>query len=259
MDANVKEIVIESYPGYFSRVKYEDKLKISSNWISYKKNFFGLSAFDSEEELEDIKWDYKTTSKEFENLFNSLSSACVFYEKHDRGPVLDAAGYAITVKMQDGSKKELHFDDFGYDAEDESLQHIFYLIRKMIPQIEELPFYLSHQTLGDVRMELEKLDEIISELEKKPELDVYKGYPKWVWTMICGLLERDFDYTESFDRLVDSNTDLSKLTFEEIKTFVTGLARSEHWCEGGVIQFIENGSALKVMKRLRELLEVDEE
>ncbi len=173
--------------------------------------------------------------------------------------MLDAGGYTITIKMLDGSKKELHFDDIGFDPEDEGLQHIFHLLRKMIPQIEELPFYLSLQSLEDVQIKIDQLDEIIAELEKKPKLDVNKGYPKWVWTMICGLLERDFDYTQLFERLTDPNTDLSKLSFEEIKAFVTGMARAEHWCEGCVIQFIENGSALKVMKRLRELLKADSE
>lgn len=258
MGENVKEITIESYPGYFSRIKFEDKLKISSSWISYKKQYFNF--LDSEDfEEEDVKWDYKTTSKEFSSLFDSLCNACLYYSKKDHGDVLDAGGYTITIKMLDNSKKELHFDYVGFNPEDEELQHIFHLIRKMIPQTEKLPFYLSHQSLEDIHMDIEKLDEIIAELEKKPKLDVYKGYPKWVWTMICGLLERDFEYTPTFDRLVKPTTDLSELSFEEIKTFVTGMARAEHWCEGGVIQFVENGSALKVMKRLRELLEVDEE
>ena len=254
-----EEIIIESYPGYFSHVKFDDKLKISSNCIFYKKHFFNDHLFESEDELEEVKWEYKTTSKEFSDLFDALCKASVFYEKYDRGMALDAGGYKITIKMVDNSKKELRFDDCDFEVEDESLQYIFYLIRKMIPQTEELPFYLSHQTLESIQMKLREIDEIITELEKRPKLDASKGYPTWVWTMLCGILEIDFDYATSFDKLVKQKTDFSKLTFEEIKTFVTGLARAERWSEGSIIHFVENGFLLQAMKRLRELLENEEE
>ena len=260
MRTKLNEITIKSSSGYFSHVKYEDELKITDHSVYYTKHLY--KAPDPNrcaDKPVDVNWSYITNSSRFEGLFLSLFNECFFYEERYSGMTLDAGEFVIIAKNEDDSTKVIHFSDPEFDPEDESLQHIIYLIEKIIPKSEKLPDYIFHQTLDDISMDMEKLDAIITELEKKPQLNYHQGYPRWVWTMLTSLLERDFEYNPQILFALSSlDKRLNNLSFEEIKTAMTAIAREEHFDLGSVIKYIENGSLLIILKRLKELAEISD-
>ena len=246
----VKEIVIDSYPGYVNKTPYKDSLKISKNWISYKKYYLRYPGLINELP-KDIKWDYKTDNEAFESLFHAAVQN-IDYGWFSPMIAMDAPGFTIEIKYYDGSKKEIHYDYLGIDLENDSLQHLFYLIRRMIPQGEELPFYLRPQEIDDVNER--DLDEFLSELNKGTKINYYE-MPSWVYKMMFNFLERDFEYSSNIDINVAHHLDSRYLSFKEIKAYVTMITREEHFGEGAIAEFVNSGEALGIMNRLKELLD----
>ena len=134
----IKEIKIDAYSGYFAspEEKCEEILKISSNWISFKR----IKANTLIKELsdgEDIKWDYKTNNPSFEEKYESLCETLLDYNRDSTLRMLDAPGFNITIVFNDKEKKEYHYDGNVNDQEDIGLRkskarlcEFFYALKK---------------------------------------------------------------------------------------------------------------------------------
>lgn len=272
-DYPFKEIRVDTYSGFFEHPKYEETLKISSNWISYKKSVvitpIDKESFDKEEE---IKWDYKTNNPLFEEKYSSLCESFLYYKKSKRGEVLDASSFCITLIKNDGTKEKLNFDLDVNEQQDISLRKIANQILDMIPRDEAYPECLRHQEIYDV--DLSQVLSVIEELKKSPKIKIvypeqnnadpntliigYPDYPKWLYPISDGeLIETDFEYLKNYEKFFGQKApeeiDEEKLTFEQIKTLITFFRQHEKFCDGHMAHLIENGCLLKWLEQLIRL------
>ena len=272
-DYPFKEIRVNTYSGFFEHPKYEETLKISSNWISYKKSVvitpIDKESFDKEEE---IKWDYKTNNPLFEEKYSSLCESFLYYKKSKRGEVLDASSFCITLIKNDGTKEKLNFDLDVNEQQDISLRKIANQILDMIPRDEAYPECLRHQEIYDV--DLSQVLSVVEELKKSPKIKIvypeqnnadpntliigYPDYPKWLYPISDGeLIETDFEYLKNYEKFFGQKApeeiDEEKLTFEQIKTLITFFRQQEKFCDGHMAHLIENGCLLKWLEQLIRL------
>ncbi len=258
-----KEVTVESYSGYFERPGFEDKLKISKNWISYKKEYrFG--PFELDEEHKNQKWDFKTSNSAFENKFEALCELISEYqEKHDL-EVLDASGFVITLKFANNNKKEINLAlDVNSYSNDYALRKIANAILDMVPNGESYPRCLSHQTAIDIGFEV--IEEALNWLKNHNDVDytdpgevkegttafAYPIYPREL-EILFESLEPCFDYHEKAERIIEvTNTEL--LDFEDLRALLTYIYRGEKFCDGLIVSFIKNGKLMSWIERLNEI------
>ena len=200
-----------------------------------------------EKQLENIQWSYKTKNefKWFENLQMDLELL-----KQEEQHVLDAGGYSLDIFYEDGTKKSFHFFDID-EVRSEHLQHIFYLLRKVVPPNEEMPNYM--QISYDVDYYL--LRDILKTLEKN---EPYSG-ESLKEDFLLKLVEFDFEYVKSMEKIENEKRQIEMFSFDEIRTFITYMARDERWSSGAFDEYVKDGTALRVAKRLKELTYEDDE
>ena len=258
MSENITRIQIKYHCGYFCENPYEDILSISSEKISYKRNYRNSLYLDLDsDEVTEADWDFKIANKKYREYFKRLLMELDLYEQPIKETILDAPSFNILLKNGRKIIKDMHFDFCGPFLQDQNLQFIFFLIRKLIPQNDYLilPEYLNEQTTDDV--DLDDLDTIIEKLESE-DASAYP-YPKWVYLMMNELLERDFEYSLTTDKLIEQKINISDFTFKEVKAYLTFVFRAEHFTEFAIKRFIESGEALQLMKRLYEICSPDDE
>ena len=246
----LKKVVIESYSGFFSRPHYEDKFVITNNSVNYKKEYSGPFRFNedgSPQQFENIQWSYKTKN-EFK-WFESLRMDLELLEQEEQH-VLDAGGYSLDIFYEDGTKKSFHFFDVG-DVKNETLQHIFYLLRQVVPPNEEIPNYMQISYDTDYYL----LKEILKTLEKG---ETYNGQ-SLKEDFLLKLVEFDFEYVKNIERIENEKKQIENFSFDEIRTFITYMARDERWSSGAFEEYVKDGTALRVAKRLKELTYEDDE
>lgn len=264
----IKEIRIDAYSGYFVPLdeKCEEILKISSNWISFKR----IKARSLAKELgddEDIKWDYKTNNPSFEEKYESLCETLLDYNRDSTLRMLDTPGFNITIVFNGKEKIEYHYDGNVNDQEDIGLRRIANEILDLIPSGEFYPECLKHQEPSDVDWSV--VESIVKELEKNPKIEIkfpeeetkpgtiqigYPDYPEWVYVITESyVFEPDFNYDENYKlyfgekELEDINVD--ELDFNKIRTLITLFSRQERFCDGFMKKYIENGCLLKWLKK----------
>ena len=264
----IKEIRIDAYSGYFvsPEEQYEETLKISSNWISFKR--IKTKSLIKEN---DIKWDYKTTNHSFEEKYETLCETLLYYNRDSKLIMLDAPGFTITVIFDGKEKKEYHYDCSVNDQEDVGLRKIANEILDMIPTGEVFPECLRHQRPFDVDWGV--VESIVKELEKNPVIEVkfpeeeletntiqigYPDYPEWVYILTEGyVFEPDFNYDENYSLYFGqkdlSEINIEELDFDKIRTLITLFSRQEKFCDGFMKKYIENGCLLKWLKQSLKL------
>ena len=139
MAKTIKEITIESYPGFFANLRYEDKLRINENGLFYKK--INIYNKEKSKSLEDVVWSYRSNSKEYRRLFNKLIRFFEKYEYKGQQLALDAGGFIISIKYVDRTKDGFYFNDIGVFGDD-PITKALEIIRKMVPSTEEELTYL---------------------------------------------------------------------------------------------------------------------
>ena len=249
-ETRLKKLVIESYSGYFARPHYEDKLVLTRDSVTYKKEYSGPFRFNEDgepQQLENIQWSYKTKNgfRWFENLEMDLRLL-----EQEEQHVLDAGGFSLEIFFEDGSKKSFHFFDVD-EVKNEHLQHIFYLLRKVVPPNEETPSYMQLSYEVDYYL----LKEILNALEKNEE---YKGQ-SLKEDFLLRLIEADFEYGKTIERIEKEKKEIENFTFDEIRAFITYMARDERWSNGAFDEYLEDGTALRIAKRLKNLTYEDDE
>ena len=144
MENKITEIVLGSYSGYFNHKRYEDELTIKEYEISYEYKLFDRIP-DIKRGLiqKEVKWRCLVVdSTEYPNLFNELTDALEHYKKPDIGKALDAPGFVITIKYEDGKEKFLHYHYARELSEDKPLMYILSIMQKMLPKGEQRPSLL---------------------------------------------------------------------------------------------------------------------
>lgn len=258
-----KEVAVESYSGHFERPGFEDKLKISKNWISYKK-VYHFDLFELDEEHVNQKWDFKTSNSAFEDKFEALCELISEYQEEHNPKVLDAGGFAITLKFANKEKKEINLPlDVNSYHDDYALRKIANAILDMIPKGESYPACLSHQTALDIGEEV--IEEALNWLKKHNDVEysnpgegkegnisfAYPIYPKELMVLFESL-EPCFDYHEKAERILElTNTNL--LDFEDIRALLTYIFRGDKFCDGLIVSFIKNGKLLSWVQRLYKI------
>ena len=252
MNEHVKEIEISSYSSYVEEMIRREVFAFSSNHIYHHLQILSKNHYPINES--DKTYPISSDNEKYPLLFSKFCLACLNYPVKEVQEGEEGSGIRILITMNDGTEKDLIINYTSFDASDEDLQYIFYLMRKMFPRMKDLPFYLKHQTIHDLKNRENEIDEMLEGLRQKPRLDIHTPYPNYLNTLLSSLLEKDFDYQKSFEKFLSLDCDYSKLTFEEIKTFITGLYRSEQGCLGSIIPYVEEGELYMVVKRLKELL-----
>ena len=235
---------------------YTDLLRISKNWISYKRE-----NFHNGKEVEN--WSYKTKNDEFESKYIKL---CKIVEEYysNLGPfniqITDCGYYSIRITYMDDSFETYEYcSDFAFNG----MQQIADQILSMIPNGEKYPDFLLHDELLD--LDIDKLDNIIQHLENKPNIEwsetkkinnsismPYPIYPDWVGD-IFDLITPDYNYDSTVEYIKVKKIPPENLNFRELRAMITWIDRGEHFCDGHIASCIKDGLLLKVMLRLKEL------
>ena len=149
MENKIKEIIIGSYSGYFSLDSYEDELTIAEDEIkcNLKTNIRMMKpdkiTSESVEGMErEIQWTYRYMSFEYHRLFNELMITLEHYNQIEPFEALDAGGFVIEIKYEDGTEKRLRYSLIRGIEKDVSLMNILSIMRKMIPKKEKCPSLL---------------------------------------------------------------------------------------------------------------------
>ena len=78
----------------------------------------------------------------------------------------------------------------------------------------------------------------------------YPIYPDGLFESLY-LLGSDYDYIKNMKDIKDK--DISTMSLEEIRTFLTHIARGERFCDGLLEGYVENGLLAKALERILEL------
>lgn len=222
---------------------YRDVLKISKNWISYKRNNF----FD--EHKYDRSWDYKTDSKEFENRFELLCHDILNLES-PRTRSTDSGEFDVIITFNDESKKEIKFT--GSFDQTPSLIRIAATINMMIPNKEPISGLMNFvNNFSFPKNEIYRFILLLSDLGKISLMS--SSYPEWVYELF-DRVPPNYKYHEITDKLISRNIPISSFDLEEIRAMLTYIMREEHFSSGSILKKIKDGTILKLLLRMDELI-----
>ena len=155
---NIKEIsLVTDYVFYgYDEDAYTDLLRISKNWISYKR-----TNFHTKKEV--CSWSYKTTSeaynRKFERLISDVERA---FEITDIVSITDCGWFNLRVTFKDNSHVDLHREgNFAM----QSLDYLARSIKELIPRHEKYSDFLDDEFSRD-NLTKELLQEIDKSYEK---------------------------------------------------------------------------------------------
>ncbi len=128
---NVREISIVSNIAKSSHNnnEYKDLLRVSSNWISYKRTY-------RNNEVPSVEWSYKTTSYIYDRKWSNLIYVCLNElnkKKECMNHSTDSSGYTFRVSFKDGK----HIDIKGTsNLSRDGFADTAYMLQEMIPHLE---------------------------------------------------------------------------------------------------------------------------
>ena len=244
---DIKYIKLAYGTGFFSSYHFEEEIEISIDSISYKRKYNKLPPNSS---LKDYSWSYKSSSRNFSKEYIRLCDALNRYKQVNKEKVLDGDIFSIDIYYLSGEHKELLFQ--GRSKLDGELQYIKYLIRRLTPSIEDVPYCVKEQELEEVNVE--ELHKYIDLVKSAKEVDFEHGCPKWIHNLFFGLVEMDYSYDKTLSLECGFNDNYDKYQFKEIKAFLTLIIREEHFGYEEIKRHVFDGSLLKVLNRLDELI-----
>ena len=106
------------------------------------------------------------------------------------------------------------------------------------------------------KVDRKKLKEVLAYLETKPviEFNPRESYPAEVWDA-TGFLTSDTDYLAHKEKIDEKKVEPEEMSPEEIRTMLTWFARGERFCDGFLAGEVNDGTVLRVLRRLDELTE----
>ena len=263
-DKAIKEIRINTMHIFYgqsdSENMYTDTLRISKNWISYKRKSF-------KDETITKLWDYKTNSFEYETKFDNLCKN-IRSIKHTNKRITDCGSFTITIIFEDNTKETYEYDfDFYYN----DLDYLSYIIKSMIPFNEPYSGLLDSEgeplNTAQTNVDDKKLEELINILISCPTIEYtepknkdgvitfsYPIYKKWVHE-IFDLMPRDYQYSYTIQRIKDSRLKIYELNTNEVKAMLTYIHQGEKFCDGFIVENIYDKTLLKLLIRIKKINE----
>lgn len=100
--------------------------------------------------------------------------------------------------------------------------------------------------------QIRELDTIIDFLchNNKVEFNPYPQYDDCVMQAL-NQLPPDMNYSANYEKIGDK--EISQMNRKEIATMLTFIQRGERFCDGHIACYVEDGTLLKLMERLREI------
>lgn len=243
---DIKYIKLASGTGLFSSYHFEEEIEISIEMISYKRKYNKLPPNSS---LKDYSWSYKSDSRNFSKEYIRLCSALNRYKQVNKDKAHDKDIFTIDIYYLSGEHKELTFQEKS--KLDGDLQYIKYLIRRLTPCIEDVPYCIKEQELEEVNVE--ELHKYIDLVKSAKEEDFKDGCPKWTHDLFSDLVEMDYSYDKTLSLDSGFNDNYDKYQFKEVKAFLTLITRDYFSC-GEIKRHVFDGSLLKILNRLDELI-----
>ena len=263
-DKTIKEIRINTIHVFFwcedYNNMYTDTLRISKNWISYKRKSI------KDEKITKL-WDYKTNSSEYEKKYENLCKN-IKSIKRPSEIVTDCGRFTIVIIYEDNTIEEYNYSgDIYYN----DLDYIAYIIKSMIPFKEAYSGLLNSETeplnTGPTNVDDKKLEELINVLLSCPTIEYsdsknkdgvitfpYPIYKKWVHE-IFELMPRDYQYSATIQRIKDSRIKIWELKTHEIAAMLTYIHQSEKFCDGFIESKINDKTLLKLLIRIKRINE----
>lgn len=104
------------------------------------------------------------------------------------------------------------------------------------------------------KIDLEKLKKLIEYFEAEPKVE-YNPYPQYTSEMYESLefLGPDYKYLEHYDKIKRDNIAIENMTLDELSTMFTFYMRGERFCDGCIAGGVEDGTILRLLKRLYKL------
>lgn len=239
---------------------YTDTLRISKNWISYKRKSI------KDEKITKL-WDYKTNSSEYEKKYENLCKN-IKSIKHPNVMVTDCGRFTIVIIYEDNTIEEYNYSgDIYYN----DLDYIAYIIKSMIPFKEAYSGLLDSETeplnTGPTNVDDKKLEELINVLLSCPTIEYsepkningvftssYPIYKKWVHD-IFELMSPDYKYNKTTDYIQEKKLKIYELNTNEVRAMLTYIQRGEHFCDGFIVDNIYDKTILKLLIRIKKINE----
>ena len=228
--------------------RYTQKLKITGDSITYKNEVTG-GGFDPEDYIGRVldSWEVKSSGQAYRDMFKAVCSDCFHLdEAQPIGRICDGSGFTIRVTYSDGTYKNYYFQmDFQWNR----LDHLAYLIKKMIPNGFDYPSELDIDDFPYWNQEI--VQGLIDILENHPQVE-RMNEPGWV-EEIGQLLSPDFEYAEHIEKIRSKQIQIEHFDIGDVRAYLTYCWCSGRLYDGFMIGEIKKGTVLKVLKRLAEL------
>lgn len=102
------------------------------------------------------------------------------------------------------------------------------------------------------KVDIDKLDSVIEFLQnnKTVECNPYPQYAPEIFDAL-GMLEVDKNYSDNHEKI--ASKPISEMNRKEIATMLTFISRGERFCDGHIMSYVESGTLLQLMQRLKEI------
>ncbi len=256
MDVEEKKISVVSIwsdnrrQGSLTVPKYIKKLKITDNSVSFKKQVFEhcyeLDTGETPGQVVD-SWEIRSNTERYQYLFHWVHSDLDGLKRASpKRKAPDDTLFTVRVTYADGTHKT---HSFHGDCHLNGLDHFAYLVRELIPRGFDHPEELDLHDLAN--LDDERLDELISILEERPEVDSWHMY-RWMLD-IGDLMCPDFKYWDRIENIKSKEIHIEHFDVDDVRAYLTYYFRGEHFCDGHMAKEIRSGVVLKVLKRLSEI------
>ena len=81
----------------------------------------------------------------------------------------------------------------------------------------------------------------------------HPGYPPGMWAVFEELLDPDYDYSRHYEQYCEDVLP-SEMSVRQIQTMLTYMYRNEAFCDGFIQKYLDDGTLLKLLLRLDDLL-----
>lgn len=245
---SIKEVILTTSHVMYGNVEnaYRDKLVVTSHSLSYyRKKLY------PEQKL---KWSYRDESLAFKEKFDKVISEILsFKEPEYIISMTDCGSYTLTLIYEDGTRKE---QKWTANFRENDMWTIADAILDMIPDGKPYPELLLSRSLSSISLEkIEALIGLIEDYKKNRIYDVYSEKYGTIVSEVGKLFDPIQWYGKIMNDIEKNNIEVQNMNFLQIRGVMTWLIRGERWGEGFISGNVHNGYLLKVINRLKELVQ----
>lgn len=107
-----------------------------------------------------------------------------------------------------------------------------------------------------MNIDQKKLDETIVYFQTNPKVELdERFYPVYTYEMSQAFvfLKLDVDYLSNYEKITAKGIRIEEMNIGQLSAMFTFIQRGERFCDGHMATYIEDGTVLRLLLRLKEL------